>query len=90
MESKTFVITSSNGTIVVEKASGKIVENNCDAGEYTDEIGRFDIDEYLKYFGLSEVESRVDILCFCYWNLDGSYELAENDWRVELKTLRNL
>lgn len=78
------MVHSSNGELKVNSKTGKVIK--CDMstdGEGIDQIERFDIEEYKKFWN-AEITDDIDILNLGYWTKDGQYEEPADDWRKDL------
>jgi hypothetical protein len=66
-------VVGTYGKLFVDSATGNVVEWRHEPGcgdEYSS-IVRFDVDEYVAYYGAMD---DTDILLIGFWNEDGSYE----------------
>lgn len=83
---KTLIVTSSNGTLEVNKVTGKILHRDItEPGNGLEEITQFDLGEWVKEYE-KEVPDELDILDLGYWyrvpeEFDERYEFPVEDWR---------
>jgi len=75
---------SSHGSIEFDSETGIVFSQHLDNCEdCPDNIGRFDVEEYKKFYGVTELPAEIDILDLGYWLEDESYEEPAHDWRIE-------
>lgn len=83
-----FTVTSSHGVISVSKKTGDVLSvSHYKGADSLYHIKRFDLDEYQQTYK-TEVPDTVDILDIGYWTHSDKYEPACQDWRAEVKILR--
>lgn len=90
----TFDVTSSHGTIIAEKATGKVVKMNLNCDCHTtgeaciNRIVRFDVIEWCLAWEEKEMADSVDILDLGYWDKPKKQEVyvePAHDWRQEFR-----
>lgn len=79
-------IRTSNGTIEMDPKTGAATKIIVDDGgdKYIAKIEKFDIEEYKKFYNVTELPNSIDILDLGYWMKDGTYEEPAFDWREEM------
>jgi len=80
-------VNSSLGYVCFHPETGNAILD-CRNGNELDEIDRFDVDEYKKFYNVTEIPTNLDILDIGYWTKSSFYEPAEADWRKEVALLR--
>ena len=93
----TFSVTSSHGELVADQDGNVVERRRYDAGDgdddgegqFIDDIAKFDVDEWRRYWREDPVKcGGMDILDMAWWNKDGTYSEAEEDWRADFKANR--
>lgn len=86
--SKTVMIYGSNGYMDIT-ADGTVVKlyDTHGATDYND-IVKFDVEEYKKFYNVKELPTDQDILDYGLWRKDGTYEEPAHEWRVEVNKTR--
>ena len=81
---------SSHGSIVYGSETGLVIDGESKLCGCTDcpQIDRFDLIEYKKFYGVTEMPDELDILDIGYWAKDGIYEEPCHGWREEVAILR--
>lgn len=77
-------IAGNYGELIVDSVTGEIILYHHEGydGDSYKEITKFDIPEFLKAYGYTEVPTgHYDILDFGFWLKDGTYERAVEDHR---------
>ena len=89
----TFYVMSSHGELEADQDGNIVYRRRADEddpdGQFIDDIAKFDVDEWRRYWREDPVEcGTMDILDMAWWNKDGTHSDAEEDWRAELKANR--
>lgn len=81
------LVSSSGGTLKADAQTGCVVECFTDRNQDSElkQIEKFDLEEYRRYYSVTEIPGHLDILDLGYWNKDGGYEKPVEDWRNEMK-----
>lgn len=87
---KALTVISSNGTLEVNKITGKILSRDMtELDNGLEEITQFDLREWVKEYK-KEVPDELDILDLGYWyrvpeEFDERYEFPAEDWREGIR-----
>ena len=87
-----FLVTGSHGSISASRVDGRATDydvnnHDQDGGGHYEQIERFEIDEYMAYFGLDEMPDSIDIVDISYWyDRDGESVLEKFEPRHRSRT----